>query len=113
MHSVLTVPSNAGAFSSTAISGTRQSCVTSTDEALRPVQHKLGCDMELTLCRRMTSLAPDVELVERKGRGHPDTLADRLAEHLSIIRSEIDQAKRYPYVYAYPPKGAYRMMRGR
>src|SRR5438067_9982226 len=31
-----------------------------------------------------------------------------LAEHLSIIRSEIDQAKRYPYVYAYPPKGAYR-----
>jgi S-adenosylmethionine synthetase len=39
--------------------------------------------MELYVYRREANFAPSVELVERKGRGHPDTLADRLAEHLS------------------------------
>ncbi len=29
-----------------------------------------------------------VEIVERKGHGHPDTLADRAAEELSIALSE-------------------------
>ena len=39
--------------------------------------------MDLTISRRIVQLAPDIEVVERKGRGHPDTLSDGLAEHLS------------------------------
>lgn len=39
--------------------------------------------MELTISRRTSTLVPAVELVERKGKGHPDTLSDGLAEHLS------------------------------
>lgn len=34
---------------------------------------------------------PTCEIVERKGRGHPDTLADALAEHLSVEYSKWTQ----------------------
>lgn len=39
--------------------------------------------MELTVTRR-PPMEAEVEIVERKGRGHPDTLADGLAEELSV-----------------------------
>jgi S-adenosylmethionine synthetase len=41
------------------------------------------CVIELTISARTGQLDPELEVVERKGRGHPDTLADGLAEQLS------------------------------
>ena len=38
--------------------------------------------MELVIHRQATPDAGEVEVVERKGRGHPDTLCDAIAEHI-------------------------------
>ncbi|MBO4203238.1 hypothetical protein J5893_00075 [bacterium] len=40
----------------------------------------------IILLNSTNSLNPDFEFVERKGVGHPDTLADCLAERLSLYR---------------------------
>lgn len=44
-------------------------------------------DLVLTECREPTVAEQPVEMVERKGLGHPDTLCDALAEEVSIALS--------------------------
>ena len=44
--------------------------------------------MNVIVCtRRAQPAALDVEVVERKGIGHPDTVADTIAEAVSILKS--------------------------
>lgn len=51
-------------------------------------------DINLNLINNLKDLADsDFEIVERKGRGHPDTLADRLAELLSRTYAKICRDK--------------------
>src|SRR3989344_7571661 len=50
--------------------------------------------MNLTLLNKLLDPAQsEFEIVERKGRGHPDTLSDHLAELLSRTYCELSRAK--------------------
>jgi len=50
--------------------------------------------MKINIVNNLQDLAlSDFEVVERKGRGHPDTLSDRLAELLSKTYCELSRAK--------------------
>jgi S-adenosylmethionine synthetase len=50
--------------------------------------------MDIEVFSKMgTGFPSDFEVVERKGRGHPDTLADRLAERLSVAYSKFTKDK--------------------
>ena len=40
--------------------------------------------MKIFITKEQSPTESDFEFVERKGRGHPDTLADGLAEYLSV-----------------------------
>ncbi len=44
--------------------------------------------IEVTRCEGIPVVERKVEIVERKGRGHPDTICDKAAEELSIKLSE-------------------------
>ena len=50
--------------------------------------------MNLTLLNKLLDPAQSAfEIVERKGRGHPDTLSDRLAELLSRTYCKLSREK--------------------
>lgn len=44
-------------------------------------------EISITPCRGLSPSAAPVEIVERKGTGHPDTMCDALAEELSLALS--------------------------
>jgi hypothetical protein len=52
--------------------------------ALRRVQGPPTLKIELTPLAEATGDLLEVEIVERKGLGHPDTLCDHLTEELSL-----------------------------
>jgi S-adenosylmethionine synthetase len=47
-------------------------------------------ELSITPLARFTRATHDVEIVERKGLGHPDTTCDALAEQLSVALCRYD-----------------------
>lgn len=56
-------------------------------------RHGIDLDGSKLIVERAVSQPSDLTIVERKGWGHPDTLADHLAERLSRVYSRYTLAK--------------------